>query len=203
MRGIGKGQTITLITPPEVSRLVQAELSVGRGVSFEEQPPLQPGNDEQHLRNVASWLLLNGMRSERTQANMLLCQNTANVWKKRAYRTLKDMNVAALTDGANSTQFSNMLMAWKEDTDSHISNTIPESGTLVQTIRARVDGLKRLEILSSDADLKEIERILSIEVGHTQAVQDEENNASLEGEQVQEQEQEQVVCYYDWGNLIG
>ena len=67
MRGIGRGQTVCLLVPPEVACLVRAELGPGR-------PPLRPGSDEAGLCAVAAWLLANGARSERVQADMLVCQ---------------------------------------------------------------------------------------------------------------------------------
>jgi hypothetical protein len=200
MRGIGKGQTITLITPPEVSRLIQADLSEGRGIPFGEQQAIQPGNDERDLCNVSSWLILNGMRSERTQANMLLCQNTGNVWKKRAYRDLLSIDASAVINGRDkSERFSTALLAWKEDTDSTVPNRIPESGSLEQSIRERVNGLKRLGVITIKEDIDEIERILTIEIGQDEISGGTEQDSTvlLEGEQVQEQEQEQVLATID------
>lgn len=198
MRGIGKGQTIALITPPEVSRLIRADLSEGRGVPFDDQQELQPGNSSEDLCNISSWLILNGMRSERTQSNMLLCQNTGNVWKKRAYQELLNMDAAAVISGRDrSEKFSTMLLAWKEDTDSTIPNRVPECGSLEQSIRERVSGLKRLGVISKEEDINEIKRILAKELTQEQSSANSGQDAavSLEGEQVQEQEQEQVQLF--------
>jgi hypothetical protein len=202
MRGIGKGQTIALIVPPEVSRLVQADLSTGRGVLPENQPLLQSGQGDENLRDVASWLLLNGMRSERTQANMLLCQNTGNVWKKRAYRELLKLDSATiLAGGVKMSQFSTMLFAWKEGTDSKVLNTIPDAGSLEKTLRSRVADLRRLGVLTVQADLDEIERIISTGLGTATSSMD-QINITLEGEQVQEQEQEQVLFSFEMASYI-
>ena len=85
MRGIGKGQTVTFITPPEVARLVQAALSLGRGVASGAHPAPQSGRSEEGLRDLVAWLLLNGMRSEHTQARKLYCA-LCSLWQPTALR---------------------------------------------------------------------------------------------------------------------
>ena len=135
------------------------------------------------------------MRSELTQANMLICQNTGNVWKKRAYRELLKLDSAAiLAGGAKMSQFSSMLYAWKEGTDSKVPNTIPDAGSLERSLRGRVADLKAIGVLSVQTDLDEIERIISSGLGGTagSGTNGTEASVALEGEQVQEQEQEQV-----------
>jgi hypothetical protein len=203
MRGIGKGQTIALLTPPEVAKLIKMELILGRGVGQEDQPDLRSGVGDDDLRDVVAWLLINGMKSERTQANMLVCQNTANVWKKRAYRLLTQMNDKALLDnGGQSGHLSRLLTAWKEETDSTISNSIPLGSTLRATIDKRISDVKRIGLLSDPEDVRAIDSILKAEFASGQQLplsdakadddNDDEASIEMEGEQVQEQEQEQV-----------
>jgi hypothetical protein len=203
MRGIGKGQTIVLITPPEVAMLVKMELSLGRGVAFEDQPELCSGSDEQDLRDVVAWLLLNGMKSERTQANMLVSQNTANVWKKRTYRRLMQLDDKALLEaGGQSGRLSRLLTAWREEMDSQVPNAIPLGGSLRESIDQRILDMKNIGVLDEKEDLKAVETILQGEFGKTEKKAskgdqsgepiDADENILLEGEQVQEKEQEQV-----------
>jgi hypothetical protein len=202
MRGIGKGQTVTLMTPPEVSKLIKRELSLGRGVSEAEQPELQSGNLAQDLCDVVAWLLVNGMRSERTQANMLVCQNVGNVWKKRAYRNLLKLNDAALlAGGGNSSQLSVLLAAWKEETDSNIPNSIPQSCSLKKTLEKKVSDKKLSGLIKDLDDQKMVETIMNAEFevsGNPHGVES-DVAVELEGEQVQEQEQEQV--YHAFNSL--
>ena len=40
------------------------------------------------LSGVAAWLVINAMRSEKTQFQQLLIQNTSNIWRKNAFSTL-------------------------------------------------------------------------------------------------------------------
>lgn len=181
--------------------LVKTELSLGRGVPLEDQPDLQSGRNEQHLRDVVSWLLLNGMKSERTQANMLVSQNTASVWKKRTYRRLMQLDDKALLEaGGQSGRLSRLLTAWREEMDSQVPNTIPLGGSLRESIDQRILDMKNIGVLDEKEDLKALEAILEAEFGKTKkkASKDDRNDDStdesiqLEGEQVQEKEQEQV-----------
>jgi hypothetical protein len=178
------------------------ELILGRGVAQEDQPDLRSGVHEDDLRDVVAWLLINGMKSERTQANMLVCQNVANVWKKRSYRLLTKMSDKELLDnGGQSGRFSRLLTAWKEETDSTVSNTIPLGSTLRASVDKRISDVKRLGLLSDPEDEKAIDSILKAEFAYGQqlpiadpnADADEEASIEMEGEQVQEQEQEQVL----------
>ncbi len=212
---------IALLTPPEVAKLIKMELILGRGVAQEDQPDLRSGAHEDDLRDVVAWLLINGMKSERTQANMLVCQNVANVWKKRAYRLLTKMSDKELLDnGGQSGKLSRLLTAWKEETDSNVPNSIPLGSTLRASIDKRISDVKRIGILSDPDDVKAIESILKAEFASSQPPaisdakaddDDDEASIEMEGEQVQEQEQEQVspkiseLCYFlhlDCGMLI-
>ena len=108
MRGIGKGQTIHLYIIPEIERLMARELKHARmppnGTSRKGllcfPPPAAPASklfftsatgidgDQRVLVDVAAWLVINSMRSERIQFNQLCIQNVSNVWRKNAFKTL-------------------------------------------------------------------------------------------------------------------
>ena len=110
MREIGRGQRIELLVIPEVQRLIEDAVGVAAGVRQRELVPrwsrgasvggagsggagggrgLLPLDDPaQALRDVAAWLHLNSMRSEKIQFHLLCAQSLANVWRKEAYRTL-------------------------------------------------------------------------------------------------------------------
>eukprot|EP01052_Picozoa_sp_SAG31_P000388 SAG31_NODE_12_length_38498_cov_21.161671_4_plen_376_part_00 len=93
MRGIGIGQTIELYIIPEVAKLMRQQVAQGLGVSVEQrQADLDalsaPAAAKQLLDDVAGWLVINGMKSEKLQFNLLCEQSTKNVWRKRAFRNL-------------------------------------------------------------------------------------------------------------------
>ena len=112
MRGIAKGQTIAMLVIPEVAQLMKRQLAKARA---EEAPPPPsppphppppvtnagaPANDTnvgapppplsqaQQLQDVAAWLTLNSMRTERTQFDQLCAQNLATIWRQNAWEQL-------------------------------------------------------------------------------------------------------------------
>ena len=95
MRGLGIGQKICLIVIPEVDKLVSkrgeelVERSASEGVGGGDLLNMTTGTTgEAFLVNVAAWLVVNGMRSENMQFNILSEQSVRNVWRKRAFKTL-------------------------------------------------------------------------------------------------------------------
>ena len=50
------------------------------------------GKVARHLEFVASWLIVNGLKSEQTQADMLLFQKLDNISRKFAYRLLLEVS---------------------------------------------------------------------------------------------------------------
>ncbi len=82
MRGIAQGQTISLFIIPEVAQLIQRELKAAK------MPPTNSAGVRKVLEEVSAWLVINSMRSERVQFNMLCVQNTSNVWRKYCYAEL-------------------------------------------------------------------------------------------------------------------
>ena len=73
MRGIGKGQTVELLVPPAVLGLVHASCALGAAKSRQERADEARGLPSElarrrPLRDVAAWLHVNSMRSEKMQA---------------------------------------------------------------------------------------------------------------------------------------
>jgi hypothetical protein len=62
MRGIAKGQTIELYIIPEVKHLVTQYCGAARFGAL---------TDHQLLAGVSGWLVVNAMKSETTQSNIL------------------------------------------------------------------------------------------------------------------------------------
>ena len=102
MRGIGIGQTIELLVIPEVLELMHANLAAAQGLrggAAEHRKSHEAlgewggaGNSSsskndrrtaQLCKDVAAWLCLNQMKSEKTQFNLLCEQTVCNVWRKR------------------------------------------------------------------------------------------------------------------------
>ena len=92
MRGIGMGQTIELFVIPEVRQLVADILAkkgaggaarAGAGQAAGDAP-----GERDILKDVSAWLVVNSMRSEQVQFNMLCEHNMRNVWRKEAFNML-------------------------------------------------------------------------------------------------------------------
>jgi hypothetical protein len=88
MRGIGSGQTIHVYVIPEVEQLVLKHSALGEGKGKEFQKVQNDVTTESMLRKICAWLVINSMRSEKVQFNMLSEQSTRNVWSKRAFYNL-------------------------------------------------------------------------------------------------------------------
>eukprot|EP00457_Paulinella_chromatophora_P000002 gb/GEZN01000002.1/.p1 GENE.gb/GEZN01000002.1/~~gb/GEZN01000002.1/.p1 ORF type:complete len:6816 (+),score=1425.09 gb/GEZN01000002.1/:114-20561(+) len=86
MRGIGAGQTITVYIIPEVAELIDRELKAASRPDQEAVLELDPAR--RTLTSVAAWLVVNSMRSEQVQWNMLCVQNVSNIYRKNAYRAI-------------------------------------------------------------------------------------------------------------------
>lgn len=64
MRGIGQGQTVTMLLTPEVQSLVERTISDGKTENQKEQRRI--------LCDIATWLFVNSVKSERVQVRMTL-----------------------------------------------------------------------------------------------------------------------------------
>ena len=82
MRGIAKGQSVTMLVIPEVEELMKRQLSKAKITRKERGPQAQL------LSDVTAWLVINSMRTERVQFDQLCAQNLANLWRQNAWNTL-------------------------------------------------------------------------------------------------------------------
>ena len=103
MRGIGQGQTLELFIIPEVMERINKHVRLLAGIraSPSQQAaaasdgllslgPVRPTySSQQLLIHVASWLTLNGMKSENMQFRLLCHQSVENTIRKRAFLILK------------------------------------------------------------------------------------------------------------------
>ena len=75
MRGIGEGQTLSILVIPEVSELMRRELSKLSGRAVQQNL----------LNDISAWLIINSMRAERLQHDQLCAQNLACIWRSNAW----------------------------------------------------------------------------------------------------------------------
>ena len=85
---------LQLLLTPEVQRLMYRQIAKGMGMAVENlqtqrrQSYATPQGKHQLLKDVVAWLVINSMRSEKVQFNLLCEQNASNVWRKHAYSLL-------------------------------------------------------------------------------------------------------------------
>ena len=167
MRGIGNGQTLLVLVTPEVLRLVADAMALSPADAPKRleqlQVVLRKGAAEQDqdgplLRDVAGWLVLNGMRSEEIQSNLLNEQNLRNVWRKNAYREL--CGDARRRIGSQSTTLRDRecLNAFRECLDYRVENTIPAP----VLFHAKLTNLARINesLLCGDLDKQVVAYVL-------------------------------------------
>ena len=82
MRGIGEGQMVAMLIIPEVAELMQRQL-----IKADAHDPASR-SQEQVLREVSAWLVINSMRTERVQFDQLCHQNLSNIWRQNAFGQL-------------------------------------------------------------------------------------------------------------------
>jgi len=81
MRGIGAGQTLRIYMIPEVKKLIISQLAAAAGASASEQHRIlaaDPATLVQPvtLTDICAWLVINSMRTEKTQFHMLVRKHT-------------------------------------------------------------------------------------------------------------------------------
>jgi len=210
MRGIGKGQVIQLCVIPEVRKLIAKNIAIcGRKSVFE----ADASNDQPSaLKEVCEWLVINGMKSERTQFNMLGEQNMTNLWRKQAFNMLCSgyRHVGMEKKMEEFPSLEHAIDLFRERIDYSIANIVPKA----QNLPEKLDKLlNTYEGFLDDADWAIAEYIQKVVRGSAEmnslfsgpeADEDEsrrafesenlqENEEEAEDEQEQEQEQEVEV----------
>jgi hypothetical protein len=138
MRGIGKGQTIRLFIIPEVQELITRNIRL----SNSKRRTTNWNNLHEVLVDVSTWLVINLMRSEKVQFNMLCEQNIANVYRKRAFGILAE-SVKTVGTKESSSETLKTLELYRErlyhDVDSAVPTHIPFAVKLADSVRMNKD----------------------------------------------------------------
>jgi hypothetical protein len=93
MRGIGVGQTLRIYMIPEVKKLIVANLAAAAGANFAAQQAILQADAHTltqlvTLTDICAWLVINSMKTEKVQFNMLIEQCLENVAKKNGLNDL-------------------------------------------------------------------------------------------------------------------
>lgn len=171
MRGIGVGQTIHLFIIPEVAKLIQKEVrriprTGGDEAEEEEEEKKRGGSgrrgrsgkfeygeeeDGKMIADVAAWLTINSMRSEKLQFMQLCIQNLANVWRKTAHRSLLAETVdpeedprrywrfAERANDRNIMWLKRCIHVFREKIDFSVQSDIQNTMTFSDGLKKRAD----------------------------------------------------------------
>ena len=196
MRGIGQGQTITFMVIPEMAQLVHDCLAAAGNTNG---AVVQSGRTARSLEDIAAWLIVNGLKSEQTQADMLLMQNLDNIPRKFAYRQLlqeaRDGRVGS--KGSKDPKTPALLRAWALKVNLDVANDVPVSQSLMEVANLKIADAETGGLLH-DEDCMLAHQIFAKAFGDPDKAnleQSVDHANAFEAEQVQEQEQEQEqVC---------
>jgi hypothetical protein len=110
-------------------------VAIGAGIR-----PHQMVTEEQrtYLENVLSWLVINSMRVDSIQFNLLCEQSVSNVWRKKAFSNLKaDYRMVEATSG-NLGQLERALQIFRERLDHEIENSVPKTISYSEKIQRAI-----------------------------------------------------------------
>ena len=171
MRGIGKGQRIVLFVPPEVKLLLTSEAAKGRGVSLEgrcaELGATAEGEPRlrAQLEDVSAWLMINSMRTEKIQFELWCAQCAHNVWRKRAFGSLRQPQAHASLAAKDAkgakpeavkASARRALDVFREPVVRDVSNTVPRVTDLRREIATAAGA--HSELLEDANDVQTIEK---------------------------------------------
>ena len=190
MRGIAKGQTIRLFVIPEIVDLMGRELVAAAGEKGREGKSrvVSSGQGERgQLEEVAAWLVINSMRSERVQHSMLCLQNLANVWRKAGFRALmQHVDAFSISTPLTADQGSlrRSLHMFNEPVEFTVEAGVKEPRLFTRTVDAAIEA--HGEWVVTEADKTIVQRVKKAVAG----VVDDDFASSFDKEMVQEQEAE-------------
>ena len=127
MRGIGKGQTIKLLVVPEIADRIYTQVCIGAGIKPIPGAGRTVDDEKQFLMDVVSWLMINSMRVDGVQYNLLCEQSVGNIWRKRCFATLLADYRNVDSVGGCSPQLDRSLQVFRERIDFEIENSIPKN----------------------------------------------------------------------------
>jgi hypothetical protein len=94
---------------------------------------------QQFLQDVISWLVINSMRVDGVQFNLLCEQSVSNIWRKRAFSNLVAFSKELeLTKSADPTVVSKYLTIFRERMDYSIENSVPTHQKYSEKIAALI-----------------------------------------------------------------
>eukprot|EP00397_Hematodinium_sp_SG-2012_P000007 GEMP01000007.1.p1 GENE.GEMP01000007.1~~GEMP01000007.1.p1 ORF type:complete len:5820 (+),score=1409.10 GEMP01000007.1:169-17628(+) len=185
MRGIGIGQRIQLWVIPEVQLLISRELTKHNATALHTEKT-EDGRQRKVLEEVAAWLVLNSMRSERLQWNNLQLQDLANAWRKGAFKELNE-NAVEL----RNTTVVDALQVFREPIEYAIESAVPQSYPFSHIIESKIAPNMRHVDAEHESILDAVrEKVRGLEFSEGVGCLEQEKEQEQEQEKQREQEQE-------------
>ncbi len=139
MRGIGKGQTIILLVTPEVVDLIGKHVSIGATGRVGAADVGRVENTSKFLKDVVSWLVINSMRVDSVQYNLLCEQSVSNIWRKRSFKVLQEGYREIDHADRAAPQAIRALKVFRERLVFEIENSIPTTTKYSDKIRQMIE----------------------------------------------------------------
>jgi ankyrin repeat protein len=181
MRGIATGQRINILVVPEVNQLMETVLSQAKKTEVLNGLSV-PGRQ---LEQIACWLYINQIDSERKQFNFLMQQDLSNVYRKHSFSELLRI-VESNEMRENIVAVRQHISSFKESLDMQISTEIPIPRSFLALLQEKVEQHKAciVDVRSSN---RVLERVAMVQYSS------EDSGLAQEQEQEQEEEKEQEV----------
>ena len=208
MRRLGVGQRLKVLIIPEVKRLmISQNAAAGKMGSFLDGPVKSLYSRDQCcdiLQDICSWLVINGMKSEKVQFAMLCEQNLTNIWRKKAFALLLREHANVGTSVAPDL-VPKAIDTFRERLDYSVRNCVPKTSTLSDRLTHL---LHRNSVFVDKEDAPKVSaiqsaaaasQVSSLEANSEMDIDPDASRAfssEQQQEQEQEQEQEKVFCWY-------
>ena len=121
-------------------------MAVGRGTAVTEEASVvtvasrSPSEQKQFLEDVIAWLVINSMRVDGVQFNLLCEQNVANIWRKTAFASLlANTNEVELANDITSKEIGRAMTVFRERIDFEIENSVPTAVKYSKKIATMID----------------------------------------------------------------
>lgn len=117
-------------------------MAAGAGKSVEQREASFADNDPQRiLQDVISWLVINSMRVDGIQFNLLCEQNVTNIWRKRAFASISTHHLA-MDSPTCPGEVSRGLQLFRERVDFNVENMVPVTSKYSEKIRDLINAHK-------------------------------------------------------------
>ena len=153
------------------------------------------------LPQVCAWLVVNSMRSEKVQFQMLSEQSIENVWRKQAFNTLMAEWKTVGTEKM-SVLTGKSVDVFRDRVDYAVENAVPEPKPFLTKLQGMIN--EHREFLTRPEEQEAVKVVLGwvsssqkkvdagkaeMQAQEAQLIQEANEERSFGGEQVQEQEQ--------------